>query len=87
MTISTVQPSSIGNLYMNAKQKFFGLGKGRVFLRIEETNRTSQLAFDSYNFCRAFHDGSSENKIKIFIICLCRDIYRINFVFFRKSDI
>ena len=39
---------------------------GGVSLSIEETNRTSQLGFDSYNFCRAFHGRSSEKKkIKI----------------------
>ena len=46
----------------------------------------SQLGFDSYNFCRPFHDGSSE-KNQNFIMYLCRDIDRINPIFFRKSDI
>ena len=49
------------NLYMNEK-KILWLRKEGVSLRIEETNRTSQLRFDSYNFCRTFHGGSSEKK-------------------------
>ena len=60
MTISIVQPapSSRRNVYMNEKKnKFFGSGKGGP-LTIEETNRTSHLPLDSYNFCRAFHGGS-----------------------------
>ena len=68
------------NLYMN-KKKILWLRKGGFPLRIEENNRTSQLAFDSYNFCRAFHGRSSEKKNQNFIICLCRDIYRINYIF------
>ena len=68
------------NLYMNEK-KFFGSEKGSPPLRIEETNRTSQLAFDSNNFCRAFHGGSSEQKIKILSFVCEGDIYRINYFF------
>ena len=81
ITISTVQASSKGNLDMNEKKILWG----GVPLRIEETNRTSQLGFDSYNFCRAFHDGSSGKKNQNFIICLCRDIYRINSLIFQKT--
>ena len=45
-----------------------------VPLRIEETNRTSQLGFNSYNFCRAFHGGSSGKKIKILSL-VCAEIF------------
>ena len=61
---------TLTNLYMNEK-KILSLRKGEVSLRI---NRTSQFAFDSYNFCRAFHGGSSEKKIKI-LSCVCAEIF------------
>ena len=62
------------NLYINEKEKIFGSGKGGVLLRIEETNRTSQLAFDSYNFCGTLHGGSSEKKVKI-LSFVCAEIF------------
>ena len=62
------------NLYMNEKKTSLAQERGGVRLRIEETNRTSQLAFDSYNFCRAFHGGYSEKKIKI-LSFVCEKIF------------
>ena len=62
--------------------------KNSLAQEILKDRRISQLGLDSYNFCRAFHGGSSEKKKnQNFIICLCRDIYRIDSIFFRKSDI
>ena len=65
------------NLYMNKKKEIEknSLAQERgVALRIEETNRTSQWGFDSYNFCRAFHGGFSEKKIKI-LSFVCAEIF------------
>ena len=53
------------------EQKSWIQEKG-VPLRIEETNRTSQLGFDSYNFCRAFHGESSEKKSKFYHLSVQR---------------
>ena len=52
---------------MNEK-KILWLRKGGF----EETNRTSHLGFDSYNFCRAFHGGSSEKKSKFYHLSVQR---------------
>ena len=55
------------------EKKILWLRKEGVPLRIEETHRTSQLGFDPYSFCRAFHGGSSE-KIKI-LSFVCAEIF------------
>ena len=77
------------NLYMNEKKeiekKFLRSAKGAVALRIEETNRTSQLVFDSYNFCRAFHGGSSEKKSKFYHLSVQR--YLQNKLYFFENMI
>ena len=57
---------------MNEK-KILWLRKGEIPLTIEETNRTSQLGFDSHNFCKAFHGGSSGKKIEI-LSFVCAEI-------------
>ena len=76
------------NLYMNEK-KFFRSEKRGIPLSIEETNRTSQLGFDLYNFCRAFHNGSSEKKSKFYHLSVQRflqnKLYFFENLIFQKS--
>ena len=67
------------------EKKFLRSAKGAVALRIEETNRTSQLALDSYNFCRAFHGGSSEKKSKFYHLSVQR--YLQNKLYFFENMI
>jgi hypothetical protein len=45
----------------------------------KDSQNTSREIY-SFRFCRAFHDESSGKKKKDFIICLCKDIQKIQHV-------